>query len=62
MNKLMERQLCSYDYEIILETKIVQIGGIFTELRALEDQKYAIAETRGPPQKTGIAKKLEDGG
>ena len=35
----------------------MQIGLKFTELRALEDQKYAIAETRDPPpQITGIAK------
>ena len=49
MNRLMERQPCSEDYEIILETRIKQIGRKFTGLRALEDQKYAISETRDPP-------------
>ena len=39
----------------------MQIGGKFTELRALEDQKYAKAETRDPPDYL-YCKKLEDGG
>ena len=39
----------------------MQIGRKFTELRALEDQKYAIAETRDPPD-YWYCKKLEDGG
>ena len=38
----------------------MQIGGKFTELRALEGRKYAIAETRDPPaQITCIAKSLK---
>ena len=39
----------------------MQIGRKFTELRALEGQKYAIAETRDPPDYL-YCKKLEDGG
>ena len=39
----------------------MQIGLKFTELRALEDQKYAIAETRDP-QDYWYCKKLKDGG
>ena len=46
---------------MILETKIVQIGLKFTELRALEGQKYAIAETKDPLD-YWYCKKLEDGG
>ena len=39
----------------------MQIGWKFTELRALEYKKYAIAETRDPPDYL-YCKKLEDGG
>ena len=39
----------------------MQIGRIFTELRALEGRKYAIAETRDPPDYL-YCKKFEDGG
>ena len=39
----------------------MQLGLKFTELRALEDQKYAIAETRDPPDYL-YCKKLKDGG
>ena len=39
----------------------MQIGCKFTELRALEDKKYAIAETRDPPD-YWYCIKLEDGG
>ena len=41
--------------------QIVQIGRKFTELRALEGRKYAIAETRDPPDYL-YCKTLEDGG
>ena len=39
----------------------MQIGRKFTELRALEGGKYAIAETRDPPDYL-YCKKLEDRG
>ena len=39
----------------------MQIGLKFTELRALEDKKYPIAETRDPPD-YWYRKKFEDGG
>ena len=34
----------------------MQIGSKFTELRGLEDERYAIAETRDPPDLLALQK------